>query len=544
MGFKHQNGWVRLNDKRHEIVIVGAGMAGLTAASYLSRAGHDVLLIEKNNTCGGLLTSFHKDGFVFDTGARSIENSGVVRPLLSDLGIPLELIHSSVSVGIEDEIIHFLSESSIQKYRILLERLYPENVDEIVGIFSLIMDIMKDMTILSEIDNPIITGLKNFRYLFKELLPYVVRKFLGSVRRINQMNTPIEQTLRKYTSNQSLIDIIAQHFFKDTPTSFALGYFHTYFDYLYPKGGTGNLPEAIKEKALEWGTIIRYGTEIREIIPSEKKVTDSNGISFFYEKLLWCADLKSLYRRLNLHGLKEKISRKIVNKKEKLLKRHGGDSVFTLFLGIDEPLKTFRSISNGHFFYTPSKKGLGVSIWTRLKEITTNFENTPKKTILQWLDDFCKFNTYEISIPGIRDSSLAPKGKTGMIVSILFNYDLISKIREAGWYKEFKTEVETRIINTLHNSVYPDFKDKIILRFSSTPISIANTVGSSEGAITGWTFEQPVPVVQDLLKIFKSVNTPIPNIFQAGQWVYSPSGIPIAILTGVLVAKKLMKIKK
>ncbi|MFX1432686.1 MAG: FAD-dependent oxidoreductase, partial [Promethearchaeota archaeon] len=60
----------------HEVIIVGAGMAGLTAAAYLSRAGYDVLLIEKNETCGGLLTSIQKDGFVFDTGPRSIENSG------------------------------------------------------------------------------------------------------------------------------------------------------------------------------------------------------------------------------------------------------------------------------------------------------------------------------------------------------------------------------------------------------------------------------------------------------------------------------------
>ena len=47
--------------------------------------------------------------------------------------------------------------------------------------------------------------------------------------------------------------------------------------------------------------------------------------------------------------------------------------------------------------------------------------------------------------------------------------------------------------------------------------------------------------VNNLLKIFKSVLTPIPKVLQAGQWVYSPSGIPIAILTGFLSAKKIMK---
>ena len=38
-----------------------------------------------------------------------------------------------------------------------------------------------------------------------------------------------------------------------------------------------------------------------------------------------------------------------------MLKNRGGDSVFSLFLEVDEPLESFRKIANGHFFYTPSK---------------------------------------------------------------------------------------------------------------------------------------------------------------------------------------------
>jgi all-trans-retinol 13,14-reductase len=544
VGFKHKNGGIDLKNPSHEIVIVGAGMAGLTAAAYLSRARHDVLLIEKNDYCGGLLTSFQRDGFLFDVGARSIENSGAVQPLLKDLGISLDLVNSPVSVGIEDTIIDFSSEESLEEYKSLLAKLYPRNISEIDAIFSLIDEVYDDMVILSEIDNPIITGMKNMKYVFKKLLPYVIRRFIGAVRRINQRNAPVEQTLNEYTSNQSLIDIIAQHFFKNTPTSFALGYFHTYLDYYYPKGGTGQLSESLKQKAVERGTLIKYETEIRKIFPSENRLTDTDGKSYIYENLIWCADLKSLYRCIKLQGLKKKNVRKILNQKQNLHKTRGGDSVFTLFLGVNESLETFQSVSNGHFFYTPSRNGLGKSIWTRLHKIITNFEHTPKKDIMQWLDDFCSLNTFEISIPGLRDSSLTPEGKTGLVVSLLFEYDLINKVREAGWYEEFKTEVENRIIETLNSSIYPNIKDKILLRFSSTPISISNRVKTSEGAITGWTFERPVPVVQDLLKIFKSVKTPIPNVLQAGQWVYSPSGIPIAILTGVLAAKNIIKKKK
>ena len=529
-----------MTTRKHEVIIVGAGMAGLTAAAYLSRAGHDVLLIEKNETCGGLLNSFQRDGFIFDTGPRSVENSGAVKPLLKDLGISLELLESPVSIGIENEILHYTSHESLHEYQSLLEKFYPDNIEEITEIFLLIEKILKDAIILNEIDNPVFRDMrKEIGYLVKELLPYL-GKFLLAIRRINRRNDPVEDTLKKMTSNQSLIDIISQHFFKSTPTFFALGYFHTYLDYFYPKGGTGKIPEAVLQKIIEWGGSILYDTEIDEIIPSENKLNDIKGNTFFYENLIWCADLKSLYRFLKLHDLEEKVSHKIAIQKDKILSNRGGDSVFSLYLGIDEPLETFESISHGHFFYTPSIKGLGESIWTRLEKIIKNFETTPKKAIMDWLDDYCQFNTYEISIPGLRDPSLVPKGKTGLIVSILFEYDLVKKVQEGGWYEEFKIEVENRMLEALSNSVYPIIKDKVIFRFSSTPISIANRVGSSEGAITGWTLESPVPVAHSILKMTKSVKTPIPNVLKAGQWAYSPSGVPIAILTGLAAAKKII----
>lgn len=527
----------------HEVIIVGAGLAGLTAAAYLSRAGYDVLLIEKNETCGGLVNSIQKDGFVFDAGPRSIENAGTVRPLLNDLEISLELLESHVSIGIENEVIHFTSPESIDEYQSLLERLYPDNKEEIAAIFSLIKKILKDMAILYGIDNPIFSNLKNLGYLFKELLPYFP-KFLLAIRRINRRNDPVEDTLKKFTSNQSLINIIAQHFFKNTPTFFALGYYHVYLEYLYPRGGTGKIPEAVLQKVIDGGGSILYGTQIREVMPSERKLTDIKGNTFFYENLIWCADLKSLYQRLDYQDLEEKISRKIAIQEEKILSKRGGDSVFSLFLAINEPLDTFRSISNGHFFYTPSKRGLRESTWNTLRTIIEDFENTSKEAIIQWVEDYCKLNTYEISIPGLRDPSLVPKNKTGLIASLFFEYDLMKKVQEAGWYDEFKSQIENCILEVLTSSIYPNLKDKILFHFSSTPISISKRVGSSEGAITGWSFEESVPVVQGILNIFKSVKTPIPNIQQAGQWAYNPSGVPIAILTGLVAAKNLIKSKK
>jgi len=60
---------------KFDSIVVGEGIAGLTAACYLCRYGHNVLLLEKSKKVGGLVGSFERDGFVFDYGARASKNS-------------------------------------------------------------------------------------------------------------------------------------------------------------------------------------------------------------------------------------------------------------------------------------------------------------------------------------------------------------------------------------------------------------------------------------------------------------------------------------
>ncbi|MDH4214707.1 MAG: NAD(P)/FAD-dependent oxidoreductase [Candidatus Thorarchaeota archaeon] len=528
-----------MNEKIHRTVIVGGGMAGLTAAVYLARAGHDVLLLEKNKECGGLLNSFQREGFTFDAGARSILNAGVIHPMLKELGIELDFLDSPVSIGIENKIISLSPETGLDDYKRLLEEIYPESVNDIDKIDTKIRKIMNDMRVLYAIDNPNFREEKDGVYL-KQLLGWMP-KFLPVLRRLSKQTEPVESYLGKLTSNQSLIDIIAQHFFKKTPTSFALGYFYSYTDYIYPRGGTGQLPKAMVQRIIELGGKIQTETEIIAVNPSEKTLTDNAGNIHSYDTLIWSADLKTLYRILNTNDLEEKVTREILEQKELLLSKRGCDSVYSLFIGVDMPLEKFSSISNGHFFYTPSKQGLGEVHWSELDSLIENFNNKSKDEVLQWLDKYCQLTTYEISIPAFRDPSLAPEGKTGLEISMLFEYDLLKKVEDANWYKEFRTEVENRMLETLSNSIYPGLKDKVIFQTSSTPLSIAKAVSTSEGAIVGWSYLSPVPVVHQLRKIQSSVKTPIPNVYQAGQWAYSPAGIPTAIITGWNASKNVIK---
>jgi phytoene dehydrogenase-like protein len=527
--------------EKQKVAIVGAGMAGLTAAAYLAKENYDLQLFDKNAHCGGLVSTFNQNGFAFDTGPRAFVNSGMVKPMLKDLGIEWEYRENKISIGIEDNLFSVESMDSIYEYTRILKEFYPNSHDEIDRIRSVIQELSEYTRILYEFDNPNFGDvMSDGKFIFRELIPWTFQ-FLKALRQMNKYQMPMEAFLSEYTDNQSLIDILTQLFFRKTPTHFALGYFYVYLDYFYPKGGTGVLPRLLKEKIINAGGKIKLNTQITEIIPAKNKLVDSAGNNYDYDHLIWAADLKTLYQDINLSGMDSRIVEKIETEKQRIQIAKGAESVFIMFITVDQPPSFFRSRGGPHMFYSPSRNGLGEIHRGDRVALLEEFENTSKKEILTWLDSFCENNTFEVSIPALRDPALAPEGKTGVMISCLFDYELAKKVEQAGWYDEFKAHLDKKIIDTFSRTIYPDFGKFIIDKYSSTPLTINKVSGSSGGAITGWSFETDIPVIDTLKDIPKSVLTPIPGVYQAGQWAYAPSGVPIAMLTGWYATQKIMK---
>jgi phytoene dehydrogenase-like protein len=544
VGNKHRVRWNEIKMENKKVVIVGAGMAGLTAAAYLARENYNVLLLEKNDRIGGLVHTFERYGFFFDTGPRAFVNSGIVQPILKDLGISWDFFENKISMGIEDHLFRVDSMDSIDEYQRILVNLYPENIGDIERIVQVIYKLSEYTQVLYEFDNPNFVDLMgDKKFVVRKLIPWTV-KFLIALRKLNQFNIPMESFLKSLTDNQSLTDILVQHFFRKTPTHFALGYFYVYLDYFYPRGGTRALASIVKNKIADWGGEIKLNTHVKEVNPSESKVTDSEGNSYTYDHLIWAADLKALYRNLNPAGLDANITQKIESKTQIILSSKGGESVFILYIAVDRSPAYFKDNSGEHMFYTPSKMGLGETNHGERQNLIEDFESKSKNEILDWVDKFCSLNTYEVSIPVLRDRALAPEGQTGLMISCLFDYGVIKKVEEAGWYDEFKDVMENRIIKIFSQTIFRNIDEDILYKFSATPLTINKMSGSSEGAITGWSFETEVPVVNKLKDLPKSVLTPIPGVLQAGQWTYSPAGVPIAMITGWYATQKIIQRSK
>jgi phytoene dehydrogenase-like protein len=530
----------------YQAVIVGGGMAGLTAAAYLCQAGLKVLLCEKEAKVGGLVNSFNYHGFTFDGGIRAIENSGIVMPMLRQLQIDIPFIRNGVSIGVENDVINLQSKDSLQDYLKLLNGQFPENGRDIGSIGLEIRKIMNYMDILYGIDNPLFLDLKSdTRYLFATILPWLF-KYLVTIRKIDRLNQPVVSYLKKFSRSEALIDMVAQHFFKDTPTFFALSYFSLYLDYQYPRGGTGMLAEKMKDYILERRGEIRCDTEISRLESSPGRIQDTQGNVYSFQKLIWAADLKRLYRAVDLDSIRSRKARRAVAARQLALTGlSGGDSILTLYVTLDLDRQYFARIASAHFFYTPDKTGLS-SLDSRDLQPQAMQPDRPEFTddrqvLINWLQQYYRLTTYEISCPVLRDETLAPDGKTGLIISTLFDYRLARHIAETDWYDSFKEFSAQAIIGVLDATIYPGMKDKVIDSFISTPLTLEKLTGNTDGAITGWAFTNPcIPVVHSMPKVAKSVLTPIPDVYQAGQWVFSPSGLPISILTGKLAADQVI----
>ena len=72
--------------KRYDVVVIGAGNGGLTAAIRVLQGGYSCLLLEKHNLPGGFATSFKRGRFEFEASLHELNDFG--SPTLPAISAP------------------------------------------------------------------------------------------------------------------------------------------------------------------------------------------------------------------------------------------------------------------------------------------------------------------------------------------------------------------------------------------------------------------------------------------------------------------------
>ena len=515
-----------------DVLVVGGGAAGLTAAAYCAKAGYSTLVCERWEKTGGLVDTFQYRDFSFDAGIRALEDSGVITPMLRSLGLSIEFVKNPVTIGVKDRAVRLNGEESLSEYADLYKSIFPQESAAIDAIIAEVVKVMRYMDVLYGIENPLFLEeeLKDPRYLAKTLLPWLL-KYSVNIKKAGKLDQPVQQYLLKFTQNQQLIDMICQHFFADTPTFFALSYFGLYLDYRYPVGGTVQLPRQLAGYLTSHGGEIRTKHEAVKIDVAAHKVVFANGEKIGYRQLIWAADQTAYYRALG-----EDLPKGIAAKKELAQKSHGIDSILTLFIGSNFTPDEAQAAVGAHAFYTPVTSGLSsLPSW---RESASGGIDALKRWVVEYLEK----TTFEISVPALRDASLAPEGKTGLIVSTLFDYDLTKHFSDAGEYQTLKDLAQETMLRVLGESILHGLPERVEFALCSTPMTIERETGARHGAITGWAhYNHPIPTVHEFGSIAKSTETGIPDVHQCGMWTFSPAGLPVSIITGKLAADQAVK---
>ncbi|GHO90942.1 dehydrogenase [Reticulibacter mediterranei] len=234
-----------------DVAIVGGGLAGLTAATYLARAGKSVALFEKAASLGGRAATSNHEGYLFNRGIHALYTGGATEEVLKDLGI-------AYSYGSPKETF-LLHEGHIFPF--------PASASALLGSpFLKLGDKLELVRILSTVPRIKAESLAHLsvqEWLERTIKHPVDRQILASTARVFT-----------YCSNLDLVS--AEVFVFKLQRSLK-------HPVLYLDGGWQMLIEGLRQAALQAGASIRSGTRVTAVHHQHGQV---QGVQLFDEMVV------------------------------------------------------------------------------------------------------------------------------------------------------------------------------------------------------------------------------------------------------------------
>ncbi len=79
-----------------KVIVLGAGISGLTTAYLLHKDGYDVTVLEKNDTVGGSIETVIENGLLFDLGPISaMETTALIAQLVEELNLTEQFVYAN-----------------------------------------------------------------------------------------------------------------------------------------------------------------------------------------------------------------------------------------------------------------------------------------------------------------------------------------------------------------------------------------------------------------------------------------------------------------
>ena len=486
-----------------KIIIIGAGISGLTAGIYGLQSGFDVTVIEKNPVVGGLCTGWYRKGHYLDgcihwlTGTK--ENT-ILNQMWKDVG----------AFSSQEDIIYLPSwgtyEYGGQKVTMWtdLDRAEKEWIElsqidkrEIKKFFRMVRDFM---TIELPLDVPI--SWLSFKRLIKlgyqvlSIWPsYLKTMSMSKKRYANRFKSPAIR-FALTTCQQGVGNVFSMIY---SYATVAMG------DGGIPKGGSLAMVNRMKEKFLSLGGDLKLNKPVKYVLIDKnlaKGVLFEDGTRMFGDYVVSCVDVNYAVHNLLNNAYKVK--------------------------GLEKRYK------KPNIYQGPSCVYVSLLVEDELKDLPTPFS---------FICDPYKIGNKEFSHLTIRSYAYDPEtyikdGKCYMSIildqstddysyweELYKNKDLYNK--EKAKYGDFVVE---QIINK-----FPSLKNKIQVVDVATPVTYNRYTNSSRGEYMSYLLRPDRPGFNHNGK------TGIRNFYLSGQWMQSPGGLPIALSQGRFAIQRICR---
>lgn len=484
-----------------KIAIIGSGVSGLCAGSYLQMNGFSTEIYEQHSSTGGLCTSWKNDGFTFESGFQWLLGSSPANPfyhLWAEL-IDMDSIHfvqHEVRMALETKIHRDNSGSNIFHLYTDLKRLENYLLDISPEDQKPISQLILTMRKIQAYEIPPAIKSNPDILPFYRKLKYV--KYLPLLLFMNQIKKETNFTFAAKLKNPFLREAFELLFDGDEQPLMIITVPLAFNDLkatAYPVGGATKFVDKLKDRYLKLGGIIHLNSPVKSVTVKGNKAT----------------------------GLLLEDGRKI----DSDITISTADWHFTIFkaLGgrfVDRTIRELGDLKRLPLFYSIFMVSLGIS---KTFERVPHFYRFPMEDDLISPDGTC-YSRMESHIYNY-DPTLAPSGKTVISVSFITHkacywIDLRKQNREE--YLRQKREFASSIIKVLDRKL-GGIIENIEVTDIATPATFhrytRNRMGAAQGWMTGKDIMARTPITTKL--------PGLEQFYYSGHWSQPGGGLPVAV---------------
>lgn len=271
---------------RKKIIIIGAGVSGLTAGIYAQQSGFDTTIFEQHTMCGGLSTSWKRNGYYFEGGMHFLtgakEGSDLNR-IWSEVGAL-----DGTEIRFDDPALTVLQADrrDVKLYR-NLEQLRDHLLDIAPEDRKLVLSLYQDAVLFAGADVPVtdIRGVKVTRKSGMSLAMLGRYMKLGPrMATLNQLSA--DEYVKQFQNGavRLLLGNLAPHGFPASAMFFMLGA-RARGDCGYPQGGSIRMTQKMAKKYQTCGGKIQYQTQAERVLVRDNRAV---GVVIGGEEI--CAD--------------------------------------------------------------------------------------------------------------------------------------------------------------------------------------------------------------------------------------------------------------